>query len=371
VAAPPDVPWGAEGVRILIASPTFAPQVGGAETWSLAIARGLLDRDHSVEVVARAGGSHVQSGPVHGIRVLRVPGGRLAFARAIRRRVDSSHPDVVIAQYSALPAAVLAGRRAGVPVVGVVHDVYGFAASVRIKGPVIGPVRHVGLEQSLRVLAPVAFLVPSRSTARRLVPLAGGRAITVVPAGADVIGSDTGAVPRDPERVVFVGRLVPQKGAADLVEAIRILVTRSRSVHAVVVGEGPQSAALRHAAAGLPVRFDGRVPDRELDELLLGSLALVLPSTREGWGLAVTEAAARGLPYVAYDIPAVREQHEELRGGLLVAPGPGRLADALASLLDDPGRAAALGATGRAAAAGRSWATAAEVVEAALEAVVR
>jgi glycosyltransferase involved in cell wall biosynthesis len=97
----------------------------------------------------------------------------------------------------------------------------------------------------------------------------------------------------------------------------------------------------------------------------------VLPSTREGWGLAVTEAAARGVPYVAYDIPALREQHEELGGGLLVAPAPAALADAMATLLQDPDLRTTLGTTGRAAAAGRSWDAAAEVVERALEAVVR
>ena len=47
----------------------------------------------------------------------------------------------------------------------------------------------------------------------------------------------------------------------------------------------------------------------------------MLPSRREGWGLVLTEAVARGLPYVAYDIPAVREQHEIAGGGRLVPPG--------------------------------------------------
>jgi len=357
-------------VRILIASPTFAPQVGGAETWSLRVAEGLIARGHAIEVVARAAPRGVPSDVALDVPVRRVTGGRFAFARGIGRSVEAIRPDVVMAQYSALPISVLVGRKVRIPVMGVVHDVYGFAESVRIKGPLVGPIRHLGLERSLRLLGPDAFLVPSRSTARALTPLARGRRVTVVPAGVDPFESGPGSRP-DPARVVFVGRLVPQKGGADLVEAIRIVAGRGIGIQAVIVGEGPESGALRSAARGLPIRFTGRLSDDELDDLVRGSAALVLPSTREGWGLVVTEAAARGVPYVAYDIPALREQYEELGGGLLVDPTPAALADAIATLLNDPALRERLGAAGRAATAGRSWGAAAEVVERALAALVR
>jgi glycosyltransferase involved in cell wall biosynthesis len=283
--------------------------------------------------------------------------------------VASERPEVVLAQYSALAPAVAAAHRRGVPVVGIVHDVYGLAESIRIKGPAVGPVRYLGLERSLRLLRPDAFLVPSRATARNLAPLAGGRPVTVVPAGADHVPPDPGGVEVDPALVAFVGRLVRQKGGADLVAAMRILRGRGSPARAVVVGSGPEAAALRATAAaeGLPVRFEPRLGWEELDRLVRGSAVLVLPSTREGWGLAVTEAAARGVPYVAYDVPAVREQHGELQGGVLVAPGPEALADAVEALLEDPGRARALGRRGREAASERTWAHAAEVVEAALD----
>jgi glycosyltransferase involved in cell wall biosynthesis len=111
--------------------------------------------------------------------------------------------------------------------------------------------------------------------------------------------------------------------------------------------------------------------DDDLDATIRGAAILALPSTREGWGLAVTEAAARGVPYVAYDIPAVREQHEVLQGGVLVAPDPGALAHAVRTLLDDPDERARLGETGRRNASGLTWAKAAELAESALAAVVR
>src|SRR5207244_1946341 len=148
-------------VRVLLATPRFAPQVGGAETWTLEVCAGLASRGHLVEAIARAAPEAAASGSIRGVEVRRVPGGRVTFARGIARAVGAAAPDVVLAQYSALAPAVVAGRRRGVPVVGVVHDVYGLAESVRIRGPAIGVARYLGLERSLGVLRPDAFLAPS------------------------------------------------------------------------------------------------------------------------------------------------------------------------------------------------------------------
>jgi glycosyltransferase involved in cell wall biosynthesis len=285
--------------------------------------------------------------------------------------VREERPDVVLGQYSALSPAVIAARRSGLPSVGIVHDVYGIAASIRLRGPTVGIARWAALERSMAVFRPDAFLVPSTVTARNLRRLAGGRPITVVPTGMDHLGAGSREDhPTDPTQVVFVGRLVRQKGVDDLIAAVQMLSARGVEVHAVVVGSGPEEDRLRRLGRSVPVRFAGAVDDATLDGLIRGSAVLVLPSWREGWGLAVSEAAARGVPYVAYDIPAVREQHEDLEGGLLVPPGPDALTGALASLLADPELRRSLGARARGVAQTHTWATAAEVVERALEAAV-
>jgi glycosyltransferase involved in cell wall biosynthesis len=163
--------------------------------------------------------------------------------------------------------------------------------------------------------------------------------------------------------------MVHQKGVDDLLQAVRVLRESGRQLHAVLIGDGPEAPRLRSIASDLgdAVRFAGRVDDRDLNGLIRSSAVLVLPSTREGWGLAITEAAARGIPYVAYDIPAVREQHELLQGGLLVPPQWKSLAEGIAELLGDPTRADALGERGRAVAAEMSWAKSAAVAEEAIE----
>jgi glycosyltransferase involved in cell wall biosynthesis len=363
-------------LRILVGAPKFAPQIGGAETWLRALLAAMVDRGHHVDVVSRAAPELSDRSSINGISVHRTPGGRVAFARAIDAAVRSLHPDAVIAHYSALAPSVWSARRAGIPSVGIVHDVYGWRESLRIKGPVVGTLRHVGLERSLRWLRPDAFLVNSRATAERLRPLAGGRDITVIPAGADHLPAraDEGDVVGGTESdVLYVGRLVHQKGAADLVAAVRLLREGGTAVRAVIVGTGPQEAELRRVAAGLDgaVTMAGRLHDAELDTAIRGTSLLVLPSTREGWGLAVTEAAARGVPYVAYDIPAVREQHEVLQGGVLVPPDLRSLGAAIRDLLADAGRRAALGERGRANAATLRWADAARAAERAVARALR
>ena len=348
-------------------TPTFAPEIGGAETWTREVMTALGRRGHEIRVLAYAKDGIEREYTVGGMRVDRVQGGRLAVARTVIRTVAKQRPNVIIAQYSALPGAIVAARRLGHPAVAIVHDVYGLRESIRIKGPWTGFVRFAGLEQTLRALKPDAFLVPSQATADRLRPLAGRQPVTVVPVGVDHVANGKMTL-KDCAQLVFVGRLVKQKGAHDLIEAIRRVRSRGRACRAVIVGEGPEARHLREAARdlGTAVEFVDALRDEELDLLIRRSLALVLPSTREGWGLVLTEAAARGTPYIAYDIPAVREQHQLVYGGCLVRRSVDALADAIERLLDDPGAADRIGYHGRRRVEHLTWDASAAVVEAAL-----
>jgi len=354
--------------QIILATPRFAPDVGGAETWTREVTAGLVARGHRVTVVAR--GELDGEDEVRGVRVLRFSGGRARFAGAIMRVVGEERPDVVLAQYSALPFAIVAAHRAHIPAFAIVHDAYGWRASVRVKGAARGTLRWLGIEQVLAVARPDGFLVPSRATGHALGRLARRRPVTVVPAGADHIrpGAEHNG---DPTQIVFVGRLVPTKGVDDLIAAIGRLRENGRCVHATIVGSGPESARLHALAAPLRegISFVGGLDDATLERTIRRAGMLVLPSTREGWGLVVTEAAARGVPYVAYDIPAVAEQHAILNGGLLIPPSRDALHDAIATLLDDRRRAEDFGAHGRRATASMTWTRAAAAVELAISGV--
>jgi glycosyltransferase involved in cell wall biosynthesis len=97
--------------------------------------------------------------------------------------------------------------------------------------------------------------------------------------------------------VVFAGRHIPEKRAPAVVEA----VAQVPGVRGIVFGDGPERARVERAAAELgdgAVHVAGFAAWRDVAGTLLRARALVLPTAREGFGLAVLEAAAHGCPSV-------------------------------------------------------------------------
>ena len=132
--------------------------------------------------------------------------------------------------------------------------------------------------------------------------------IHVVPNGADPAPGDL--PPRAPEpTLVCLGRLVPQKRVDRLIDAVDVLRQSVPGLRLHVVGCGPEEAALRERArrCGGAVVVHGRVPEAVKSELLATSWLNVTLSDGEGWGLAVVEAAAHGVPTVCRDVPGLRD----------------------------------------------------------------
>src|SRR5437879_8219840 len=74
---------------------------------------------------------------------------------------------------------------------------------------------------------------------------------------------------------------------------------------------------------------------------------LLMTSVREGWGLVVTEANARGTPAVVYDVPGLRDSVRNEQTGLVVPPRPKSLSDAMVRVTSDPGLYDRLAAEGQ------------------------
>ncbi|MBV6520967.1 MAG: 2-deoxystreptamine glucosyltransferase [Gemmatimonadaceae bacterium] len=155
------------------------------------------------------------------------------------------------------------------------------------------------------------------------------------------------------KRILFVGRLNEQKGLGRLFDAMAHM-TETPTVD--VVGDGPESAALRsHAAAlGLAdrVRWHGMRPQHELPDFYRRATLLAVPSSEEGLGLAAIEAQLCGTPVVAFDSGGIADTMNAGETGILVpARDTRRFAQALDSLVSSPDVARRMGA------AGISWAT--------------
>ncbi|MGH3631581.1 MAG: glycosyltransferase family 4 protein [Sciscionella sp.] len=174
-----------------------------------------------------------------------------------------------------------------------------------------------------------------------------------IPHGLEVIGAPVAyaAAPAHQRVIAFQGRLVNTKGVGILFEAARRLLEQNRAFELVIIGDGPERAALEGLAqAGLlagHVRFTGRLTDAQLGAVLAEASVVVVPSLGgEVFGLVVAENMARGLPVVASDLGAFMELLGE--GGVTFRTGDAAaLAAELARILDDPALGARLARLGR------------------------
>jgi colanic acid/amylovoran biosynthesis glycosyltransferase len=152
--------------------------------------------------------------------------------------------------------------------------------------------------------------------------------------------------------ILYIGRLVPEKGQAVLLEAVALLAGRGHLVHVTLAGEGALRPDLERRAERLGiaprVSFLGAVGQDRLRELYETASIFCLPSFAEGVPVVLMEAMAMGLPVVSTRITGIPELIEDGVGGLLVAPGrPDELANRLESLLSDPALCGELGTRGR------------------------
>jgi glycosyltransferase-like protein len=174
--------------------------------------------------------------------------------------------------------------------------------------------------------------------------------------------------------LLAVGGIEPRKGSFELIEALALVRGKLEPspVLAVVGGQSFQDhqayrdrALARAATLGLELGRDivqvGTVEDAELPAWYHAADMLAFPSVNEGWGLAVLEALAAGLPAVVTDIPVFREYLTDGRGVLFVPPGDATaLAAAVRTILTDRALAGRLSAAGPAVARQYPWAASAE-----------
>jgi glycosyltransferase involved in cell wall biosynthesis len=143
-----------------------------------------------------------------------------------------------------------------------------------------------------------------------------------------------------PERAepvaVFAGRHIPEKRVTALVPALAEARRQIPDLRGEIFGEGPERPKVLRAIAesglGGEVDAPGFVDAAVLEQTLASALCLVLPSRREGYGLVVIEAAARGVPVVVVQGPdnaAVELVEEGINGAVANSSEPGELAAAI------------------------------------------
>jgi glycosyltransferase involved in cell wall biosynthesis len=196
----------------------------------------------------------------------------------------------------------------------------------------------------LAMRLPDHIIAASSHTAERLRAQLGPRAsITVAPNGIDLDTVRQSYPHHAATDLVVVSRLMPHKRIGMLLDAVALLHAEGLPVTCRVIGDGPELDDLKRKARGLAleraVEFWQDVREqKEIYELVKASKVFVLPSAREGFGIAVLEALACGVPVVTTSSPDNLARHLVARSvhGIICDPTASAIADAVKLRLADP-----------------------------------
>ena len=368
-------------VLLLCWRDTGHPQGGGSETYLQRIGTPLAQSGVRVTLrTARYPGA-ARREVVDGVEIQRRGGPYSVYVRAGLAMVAGrlgvgplrrANPDVVVDTQNGLPflARLAYGRRAVV----LVHHCH------REQWPVAGPVKSrigwfVESRLSPRLHRRNQYVTVSLPSARDLTDL-GVRAdhVAVVRNGVDAAPPASLTAPRSvTPRVVVLSRLVPHKQIEDALDAVARLRDRIPGLHLDVVGGGWWAQPLFDHAEELgisdAVTFHGHVDDATKHELLQHSWVNLLPSRKEGWGLAVIEAAQHGVPTIGYrSSGGLSDSIVDGVTGVLV-DDVDDLVDGLHRLLTDHVLREQLGAKAQVRSADFSWEQSADAMAAVLGAV--
>jgi glycosyltransferase involved in cell wall biosynthesis len=150
-------------------------------------------------------------------------------------------------------------------------------------------------------------------------------------------GGTEPAAPREADPLVlFAGRLIAEKQATLGVAAIALAAERIEGLAGEFLGDGPERAALERAIAehglGQSVSAPGFAAAEKVDEEMRRAMCMLLPSRREGYGMVVVEAAARGTPSVVVageDNAATELIEEGVNGTVAPRSDPQAIAEAI------------------------------------------
>jgi phosphatidyl-myo-inositol dimannoside synthase len=367
--------------RVLLVTNDFPPRRGGIQSYLGEFVSRLVKPDskagsHEITVYApkwkgaEAFDEEAEAARAAGYRVMRHPGTLMLPVPTVERRMQrliAEHDIDTVWFGAAAPLALLAQRARQAGARRVLASTHGHEVGWSMLPVARSVLRRIGDTTDV-----VTFV--SRYTRSRFAPAFGPAAsLEYLPPGVDTDRfrpdpagraelRDRYALGERPT-VVCVSRLVPRKGQDVLIKALPSILRRVDGAALVIVGGGPYLDTLRGLArdcgVAQHVTFTGAVPGDELPAHHALADVFAMPCrTRgggmdvEGLGIVFLEASATGVPVVAGDSGGAPEAVQHNKTGLVVDGGSvDEVAGAVAELLTDRDRAAAMGA------AGRQWVT--------------
>ncbi|MGH2704498.1 MAG: glycosyltransferase family 4 protein [Actinomycetota bacterium] len=349
-------------MRLLEITNDFPPALGGIENFTYSLVR-RWERDDVVVLTRLMPGSDSFDRELP-FEVVREPVGTLMPTPALLRRardIIRSHSIDVVHFASSFPLPLMgpALRRAcDLPFAVSLHggEFILPASMPALGGRVAAALRRAGLllPNSGYVADAVARFVGDDPPLEIVTPGVDPEMFSPDPSPMDLPEAAGGG-----PVIVSVCRLVVRKGPGTLLRALPRVLRRHPDARTLIVGGGPDLTRLRRLAASLGLTgivFTGPVAWSDVPRYYRAATLFAHPARErfggretEGFGMVYLEAASSSVPVVGGDVGGARDAVDDGRTGYLV---DGRssfaTAEAILTLLDDPQRAAAMGARGRA-----------------------
>ena len=295
------------------------PAAGGAETYAWELARRFRRAGHLVSYVTARAPGQARSVEIEGVRLARMGGALTVYPLVLLwLLLRRGRFDVVLDCQNGIPFFTPLVLRRRTRIFFVVHHVHDRQFGVHLSwwmaavGRFLeGPVSRWVYRGRDGVAVSPSTVLAMRERLRWKGPL------HIVPNGVDIATTVHIEKSRD-VKLVYVGRLVAHKRVELLLDAVDELRGRWPELTVDIVGRGPEEAKLR---ARLPegVTLHGYLSEADKERMIARAWLQVNPSQGEGWGICVLEAAALGVPTVAYDVDGLRDAIRPGETGWLLA----------------------------------------------------
>ncbi len=142
--------------------------------------------------------------------------------------------------------------------------------------------------------------------------------------------------------LIFVSRLSKTKGVVDAIKSVEILKKNIPDIMLWIIGRGEAEFVVelhrlvKDSDLKENIRFFDYVTEEKKEELLTRAHILIAPSVKEGWGLTVHEAGARGTPAVVYNVPGLKDiVKDNVNGKICQENNPENLSENIQKILQD------------------------------------
>jgi len=311
---------------------TVNPAGGGAEIYTIEVAKGLVADGFEVTIFTSAFEGGAPDEMVEGVRHIR-RGNELTvhfhgFLYALRNR---NNYEIIIYEYNGIGFfTFLVPHKRRVMLIYQMYREFWF----REMGQVAGLIPYFVEPILIKRYRHIPVITISDSTVQDLEGL-GFRDVKVVMVGMNVKPREELPVRDERPTLLFLSRLRSTKRPEDAILIYRIVKKQIPELCRGVVGRGPEEEKLRAMAGDDPdIVVHGFVDEDQKFELMGRAHVLVVPGVREGFGINVIEAASQGTPSVGYDVHGLRDSIRNGRTGLL-ASGHEEAAQKALSLLED------------------------------------